>query len=313
MSGGHSIEDFFPTSTPPAPLRIKHIPVPPAEALPPEPEDLDAALAPAVELLRGKPFAALTGAGVSTDSGLPDYRSPGSAPRSPMTLQQFMSSEAWRRHYWARNHVGWRRAAAVEPNAGHRGLVNLERAGLLTGVITQNVDMLHVCAGSHRVVHLHGRYDRVRCTACGATFPRTEVDGWLADLNPGWLERHVRDAETAPDADAAIAETSSFDIASCPECGGILRTDVVFFGGSVPRERTLAADAILDEAWALLVAGTSLSVGSSMRLVRAAHREGKPVVIINRGPTRGDGIAAALVPASTTAALPLLAARLISG
>lgn len=313
MTSGHSIEDFFPTSTPAAKLRIKHIPVPPADAVEPEPEDLEAALAPAVELLANKPFAVLTGAGISTDSGLPDYRSPGSAPRSPMTLQQFMSSPDWRRHYWARNHVGWRRAAAVRPNAGHHALVHLERAGLITGVITQNVDMLHVRAGSHRVVHLHGRYDRVRCTACGSSFTRREVDERLEQLNPGWLERHVRDAETAPDADAAITETSGFTVADCPDCGGILRTDVVFFGGSVPRERTLAADAILDEAWALLVAGTSLSVGSSMRLVRAARREGKPIVIINRGPTRADDVASVRVPASTSAALPLLANRLITG
>lgn len=312
MSGGHTLEDFFPGGAPGHRVRILNVPPPPAAALAPEPPDLDAALTPVAEVLAGRRLAVVTGAGISTDSGIPDYRSPGSAPRTPITLQQFMSSERWRQHYWARNHVGWRFQALAEPNAGHHALAGLERAGTVSGVITQNIDLLHVRAGSRRVVHLHGRYDTVRCTACGDVSPIARLHERLAALNPGWVDRHVDDAEVAPDADAALDATTEFVVAGCERCGGVLRTDVVFFGDSVPPDRVEAAREIVDAAGAVLVAGSSLAVRSALRWVRRAHTDGKPVVLINRGPTRADEFAAVKVEASTSRALPWLAERLSS-
>ncbi|MHB1063452.1 MAG: NAD-dependent protein deacetylase [Georgenia sp.] len=280
--------------------------------MPADPDDVAAALAPALGVLRGRRVTALTGAGLSTDSGIPDYRSPGSPPRHPMTHQQFLSSPAFRRHYWARNHLGWRHLLAAEPNAGHIGLARLEHAGVLTGLITQNIDLLHLRAGSNRVVHLHGRYDTVLCLRCGARFTRAEHDAALVALNPGWRERFggVADVEVAPDADAVLESTADFVIADCPRCGGVLKPDVVFFGDNTPRERVARAYAFLDDAEALLVAGSSLAVMSGLRFVRRAAKEGKPVVIINRGPTRGDELATVRVHAGTSAALPVLAGQL---
>lgn len=311
--GHHTVEELFPGGAPAARFVVKPAPVPPAHTdLAPDPEDIDEALAPAVELLHGRRVAALTGAGLSTDSGIPDYRSPGSPPRHPMTHQQFLSSDRFRQHYWARNHLGWRYLLGAEPNAGHTALARLERDGVLTGLITQNIDMLDVRAGSVRVVHLHGRYDTVLCLSCGARFTREEHDAALVALNPHWRERFegVADVEVAPDADAVLETTSDFVVADCPRCGGILKPDVVFFGDNTPRERVDRAFAYLDDAEALLVAGSSLAVMGGLRFVRRAAKEGKPVVIINRGPTRGDDLAAVRVHAGTSAALPLLADRL---
>ncbi len=284
-----------------------YIVAPPAEDATPEPVDVAAALAPVVDLLSGTTTAVLTGAGVSTDSGVPDYRSPGSPPRRPMTLQEFLATDAQRRHYWARNHLGWRHLKAVEPNAGHAALAELEHAGTVNGVITQNIDLLHLKAGSRNVVHLHGRYDRVVCRSCGTVVSREEHDARLTELNPGWRERHVADVEVAPDADAALESTADFRIAVCARCGGTLMPDVVFFGGTVPPERVAAARAIVDDADAMLVAGSSLAVMSGLRFVRQAAKAGKPVVIITRGPTRGDDLASVKVTMSTTVALPYLA------
>lgn len=301
----NSIEDFFPGGSVPN-LRIKHIEAPPAEAALPEPENLDKAMKHAVDILKGRKIAAITGAGISTDSGLPDYRSPGSPPRNPMTLQQFMASPAQRSHYWARNHIGWSRPYRALPNAGHYALAHLEDRGIVTGIITQNVDMLHAAAGAKRLINLHGRGDRVVCTDCGSTMDRSDLHVTLTELNPGWTEKHIADAEIAPDADAAISETAGFVVADCPQCGGILRTDVVFFGGTVKRRDIDEAHAICAEAEALLIAGSSLSVASAMRYVRSAVKEDKPVVIINRGPTRADRDATVHVYAGTSRALPYL-------
>lgn len=273
--------------------------------------DLDAALEPVVEVLSGRHLAVLTGAGISTDSGIPDYRSPGAAPRSPMTIQQFMADERWRRHWWARNQVGWHAPRSAHPNKGHLALVEMERHGIVTGVITQNIDRLHARAGTSRLVELHGRHDRVRCADCGTFFSREEVGHLLDQLNPGWVDRYIGDVETAPDADAVLTETESFRVAPCPVCGGILRADVVFFGDSVPREKVAAATQLVDDSAALLVAGSSLAVASAMRFVRQAHREGKPIVVINRGETRADHLAATAVHVSTSRAIPWLAARLL--
>ena len=283
---------------------------PPADAARPEPEDVPAALAPVVELLSGARIAALTGAGLSTDSGVPDYRSPGSPPRRPMTLQEFLATEAHRRHYWARNHLGWRHLRDVSPNAGHTALALMEYEGTVNGIVTQNIDLLHVKAGSRNVVHLHGRYDQVVCRDCGRTYSREAHDQALSALNPGWRERHVDDVEVAPDADAALESTADFRVAPCPRCGGTLMPDVVFFGGTTPKERVEHARSIVEEANALLVAGSSLAVMSGLRFVRQAAKSGKPVVILTRGETRGDDLATAKVEVSTTVALPHLARSL---
>ena len=302
----NSIEDYFPSGKAPQNLRIRNIQAPPADAARPDPDDLAAAMEPAVEILSGRSIAAITGAGVSTDSGLPDYRSPGSPPRNPMTIQQFMASESYRAHYWARNHIGWSRPAQALPNAGHYALAHLEHRGIVTGVITQNVDMLHAVAGTERLVNLHGRGDRVVCTQCGRYMDRAALHEILTELNPGWSEKHVEDVEVAPDADAAITDTADFRVADCPRCGGILSTDVVFFGGRVDPANVVAAREIVTDSEAVLVAGSSLSVASALRFVREAAKTQVPIVIINRGPTRGDQYAAVHVYAGTSRALPYL-------
>ncbi|MDM8085940.1 Sir2 family NAD-dependent protein deacetylase [Cellulomonas cellasea] len=274
-----------------------------------------------VAVLQGKRTAVLTGAGVSTDSGIPDYRGPDSPPRTPMTYQQFVSDEAFRRHYWARNHVGWRHMHRTEPNAGHRALAELEARGVVNGVITQNVDLLHEEAGSRTVIDLHGRYDRVVCLRCGTVRPRAEVADRLEALNPGFVESvgAVADIEIAPDADAVIESTADFRVASCwapdpdgggDECGGMLKPDIVYFGENVPRERVARAFALVDDAQALLVAGSSLTVLSGRRFVVHAARTGKPVVIVNQGPTRGDALATLTLDAGTTPTLTALARTL---
>jgi NAD-dependent SIR2 family protein deacetylase len=273
-----------------------------------------------VGVLTGRRLAVLTGAGVSTDSGIPDYRGPDSPRRTPMTYQQFVGDARFRRHYWARNQVGWRHVATRHPNAGHRALAELERRGLVVGVITQNVDLLHEAAGSRRVVDLHGRYDEVRCLRCGARYSRDEVADRLDALNPGFVERvgEVGDVEIAPDADAVIEQTEGFVVASCwapepqgrPECGDILKPDIVYFGETVPPARVASAFALVDEADALLVAGSSLAVQSGLRFVRHAAAARKPVAIVNRGTTRGDRYAAVTMHAGTSEVLAALVALL---
>lgn len=266
-------------------------------------------LADVVEVLAGHRLAALTGAGVSTDSGIPDYRGPDSPPRTPMTFQQFTGDEGFRRHYWARNHVGWRHVHRTMPNAGHRALAALEHRGVVTGLITQNVDLLHEAAGSRHVIDLHGRYDRVRCLSCGIVISRAELADRLDALNPGFTSA-VADIEIAPDADAVIEQTSHFVVAGCSACGGMLKPDIVYFGENVPKERVERAYAMVDAADALLVAGSSLTVQSGLRFVRHAAQTGKPVVVVNRGATRGDKYAAVTLDAGTSETLAELAQEL---
>jgi len=270
-------------------------------------------LSPAVAALSGRRVAVLTGAGVSTDSGIPDYRGPDSPPRTPMTFQQFVGDPAFRRHYWARNHVGWRHVGRTRPNAGHLALARMEAAGVVTGVVTQNVDLLHQAAGSRNVVDLHGRYDRVLCLECGQVESRASLAERLEALNPGFVEQvgAVEDVEIAPDADAVIEQTQHFVVADCLRCGGILKPDIVYFGESVPRERVAAAARLVDEAEALLVAGSSLAVYSGLRFVRRAAQNGLPVVIVNRGATRGDELATVKLDAGTGETLTALAEALI--
>lgn len=283
---------------------------PPASAARPDPPDLPAAVAPVAEIIADRRLAVLTGAGISTDSGVPDYRSPGTPPRQPMTFQQFLADETYRRHYWARNHLGWRHLAEARPNAGHRAVAALEAGGLVTGVITQNIDLLHLRAGSGDVVHLHGRYDRVVCHDCGAVTSRAELDDRLSEANPGWRERQVADVEIAPDADAVLAATDDFRTVGCTRCGGILVPDVVFFGSNTPRGRVRRARQMVADAEALLVAGTSLAVMSGLRFVRQAERSGLPVVVINRGPVREGELATHHLEAGTSEALTELVDQL---
>ncbi|MHC6221306.1 NAD-dependent protein deacetylase [Arthrobacter sp. MMS24-S77] len=269
----------------------------------------------AARILGGKRLAVLTGAGLSTDSGIPDYRGPGAAPRNPMTFQEFIGSAANRRRYWARNHLGWSHLRHADPNAGHAAVALLERRGLITGLITQNVDRLHEDAGSVNVVDLHGRYDRVVCLDGGHVFTRRLVASILEEINPGFLEaaRASGVVEMAPDADALVEDPElirSFVVAVCPVCGGTLKPDFVYFGENVPKDRVQRAYSMVDEAGALLVAGSSLAVMSGLRFVRHAAKFGKPVVIINRGPTRGDEFASLKVEAGVSGALAWLAAEL---
>ncbi|ATG50762.1 NAD-dependent protein deacetylase [Brachybacterium vulturis] len=252
------------------------------------PEENDAALA----LLRDRPVAVLTGAGMSTGSGLPDYRGRDAVPRSPMTFQEFIGHDLARRRYWARSTVGWEQFRSARPGPAHHLLAALTPEPFpITAVITQNVDGLHAAAGSEPVIDLHGRLDRVRCQQCGALSSRAALHQRMLMMNPE-LAQHLpalsADAAQAPDGDAEVDRTSSFRYPPCALCGGILKPDVVFFGESARREVVAAAFAALEAAEALLVLGSSLTVQSGLRFVRAAGRQGKPVVILNDGPTRAD-------------------------
>lgn len=265
-----------------------------------------------VALLAGRRVAVLTGAGVSTDSGIPDYRGPDSPPSNPMTIRQFTSDQLFRQRYWARNHVGWRHMDDTMPNAGHRALAALERAGVVTGVITQNVDLLHTKAGSRNVVNLHGTYAQVICLRCGHSMSRTALAGELEALNPGFIERAeaVGGLAVAPDADAVVADTTGFRYLDCPHCGGTLKPDIVYFGESVAKHIVVQAYSMVDEADALLVAGSSLKVFSGYRFVRHAAALGMPIAIINRGATRGDDLATVKVDGGCSELLTLLATEL---
>jgi len=229
-----------------------------------------------------------------------------------MTIRQFTSDPVFRQRYWARNHVGWRHMHDTLPNAGHRALAELERIGAVLSVITQNVDLLHTKAGSQTVVDLHGTYAQVVCLGCGFTMAREQLAEDLEDLNPGFLERAeaVGGIAVAPDADAMVEETSTFRYVDCPRCGGMLKPDIVYFGESVPKDRVARAYSLVDTADALLVAGSSLTVFSGLRFVRHAAAAGKPVAIINRGPTRGDALATVKLDAGCSELLVLLADEL---
>ena len=265
-----------------------------------------------VALLAGRRVAVLTGAGLSTDSGIPDYRGPDSPPANPMTIRQFTSSREYRQRYWARNHLGWRHMAQTQPNAGHRALAALERAGVVTGVITQNVDLLHTKAGSRAVINLHGTYARVVCLDCGHTMSREALAELLEAANPGFAQRSTRvgGLAVAPDADAIVTDTEAFCFIDCPQCGGMLKPDIVYFGESVAKEVVEQSYSLVEQSQALLVAGSSLTVFSGYRFVRHAAAHGIPVAIVNRGPTRGDDLATVKVEAGCSPILALLAEEL---
>jgi len=256
--------------------------------------------------LLGPRTVVLTGAGLSTDSGIPDYRGPGAPVRMPMTFQDFVASADNQRRYWARAHVGWSRMGSAEPNAGHRALARLEAAGEVSFLITQNVDGLHERAGQRRMVALHGRVSDVVCLDCGGTTGRHAMQRRLTAANPGWLDEHGL-ALARPDGDVELEETTRFVVPACPGCGGRLKPHVVFFGENVPKERVARCYAALDAADALLVAGSSLTVMSGLRFVRYAAKAGLPVVIVNRGVTRGDDLATLKIEAGCSEWLTELA------
>lgn len=256
------------------------------------------------ERLVGKRVVALTGAGLSTDSGIPDYRGQGRVAKHPMTYDVFMGSHEARVRYWARSFVGWSRIAEAKPNPGHRSLSLAQAEGRLGQIITQNVDGLHQAAGSKIVIDLHGRLDRVVCTGCKVTSSRTDLDLLLQTLNPS-VSRD-QSIQFSPDGDAEVDVTDDFRIPSCSACSSILKPDVVFFGESVPVQRAEQAMSDLGAADALLIAGTSLSVNSGMRFARAASKAGKLIVIVNLGPTRADELAVAKIEANTSLVLERL-------
>lgn len=241
------------------------------------------------DLLDGRRSLVLTGAGVSTDSGIPDYRGPDRlVVPTPMTIQQLRSSPEAVQRYWARAHLGWSRMGHAEPNATHHALVQWQRDDRLVGLITQNVDGLHERAGHRDVVDLHGRVDRVVCMDCGDRTPRETVQERHDRLNPGWSARTV---VHGPDGDVQLDDTSDFVVAPCLVCGGRLRPDVVFFGDSVPKPLVEHCFELVVRADVVLVLGSSLQVMSGLRFVRRAATLGTPVVIVNRGSTRGDHLA----------------------
>ena len=249
----------------------------------------------------------LSGAGLSTESGIPDYRGPSGVARraTPMTYQSFTGSAAARRRYWARSHLGWRVIAGADANAGHRAVAELEHDGLLAGILTQNVDGLHSAAGSRDVVELHGNLARVVCLGCRALSARAELDSRLQAVNRAWRAR-VLQINPDGDVDLPDEDLERFRTVDCTACGGILKPDVVFFGETVPAERVAACYALVERAAALLVLGSSLTVMSGYRFVLHAAKLGIPVAIVNQGVTRGDNKAALLVDAPLGQVLPEL-------
>ncbi|MGC4784553.1 NAD-dependent protein deacetylase [Micromonospora zamorensis] len=262
-------------------------------------------------LVAGGGVVVLSGAGLSTESGIPDYRGPSGVARrhTPMTFQAFTRDPLARRRYWARSHLGWRLIAGAAPNAGHRAVAGLQRAGLVDAVITQNVDGLHGAAGSTSVIELHGRLDEVTCLDCGNLTSREELDRRLREANPDFV---ARVAAVNPDGDVDLPDeqVAAFRPVECGICGtGMLKPDVVFFGETVPPQRVARCFAAVEQARSLLVLGSSLTVMSGRRFVIRAAKQGIPVAIVNQGPTRGDAHASVCVDAPLGALLPELAAR----
>jgi NAD-dependent SIR2 family protein deacetylase len=251
--------------------------------------NLRAHWAEALDLFRRGPVVVLTGAGVSTDSGVPGYRDEAGAwmGATPMQFSEFMASHAARQRYWARSHIGFARMGAAQPNLAHRALYELEQAGFVSLLVTQNVDGLHQRAGSREVLELHGRLSRVLCMSCGNVVHRAWLQDALDALNAGWRPS-IGSMRPDGDAEVASSDVSGFEVVSCPECNGILKPDVVFFGERVPPERHARANAAIERASALIVVGSSLMVNSGFRLVRTAERFGVPVIVVNRGVTRAD-------------------------
>nr|WP_275941558.1 NAD-dependent protein deacetylase [Planosporangium mesophilum] len=249
----------------------------------------------------------LSGAGLSTESGIPDYRGPSGSMRrnTPMTYQTFTGDAAARQRYWARSHLGWRTIARADPNAGHRAVADMQRRGLLAGVVTQNVDGLHQAGGARDVVELHGNLARVTCLICGDRLSREELERRLHEANP---EFDARVTAVNPDGDVDLrdSDVEGFRTVDCELCGGMLKPDVVFFGETVPADRVQTCFDLVQSARVLLVLGSSLTVMSGHRFVLRAAKLGIPIAIVNQGPTRGDRYAAVTVDAPLGVALPEL-------
>jgi NAD-dependent SIR2 family protein deacetylase len=256
---------------------------------------------------RARRLFVLTGAGCSTDSGIPDYRdADGQWKRTPpVTYQAFMGELSTRQRYWARSLAGWPRFGQAQPNGTHAALAALEARGQVEVLLTQNVDRLHQRAGSVGVIDLHGRLDQVRCMGCEARIPREAFQYILLAHNPDWQQL---DAAQAPDGDADLEGVAfdTFQVPACAQCGGLLKPDVVFFGESVPRERVAAVHAHLQQADAVLVVGSSLMVYSGFRFVQAAANAGLPVAALNLGRTRADDLLTLKVEQPCAAALSFL-------
>jgi NAD-dependent SIR2 family protein deacetylase len=280
----------------------------------------------------------LSGAGLSTESGIPDYRGPSGQARrggQPMTYQAFTGSAGARQRYWARSHLGWRHVTGAAPNAGHRAVAALERAGLVSGVITQNVDGLHQAAGARAVTELHGSLHRVVCLSCWERSSRETLDARLRAANPAWTaatagaEPAVKESSSfcpdpqgsdgsesskrrgfLPDGDVALEETGGFTVVDCLSCGGLLKPDVVFFGENVPKPRVEQCFSLVSSSSAVVVLGSSLTVMSGLRYVRHASSLGIPVLIANQGTTRGDDLAAARLDAPLGSTLTALVREL---
>lgn len=277
-------------------------------------EDLPSAttdLKPVSDALSTGGVLVLSGAGMSTESGIPDYRGEGGSlsRHTPMTYQDFTGGADARRRYWARSHLGWRTFGQARPNAGHRAVASFERHGLLSGMITQNVDGLHQAAGSRGVVELHGSLDRLVCLSCRTLSPRRELAARLEEANAGF-EPVATALNPDGDADLTDDQVGDFRVVPCTVCGGILKPDVVFFGEAVPPQRVEHCRSLVREAASLLVLGSSLTVMSGLRFVRQAEKDGKPVLIVNRDPTRGDRHALTRIALPLGAALTAVAGRL---
>ena len=252
--------------------------------------------------------AVLSGAGLSTDSGIPDYRGPSGSLRrhAPMQFGAFVSDPAARHRYWARSYLGWRSIATARPNDGHRAVAALQAAGRLRGIITQNVDGLHQAGGGVDVVELHGGLDRVVCLDCGTRESRFAIDARLRAANPRF-DAHVAAVNPDGDADLADDDLAGFRMVACCQCeGDMVKPDVVFFGENVPRERVAECFDLVENASTLLVLGSSLTVMSGFRFVRRAAALGIAVAIVNQGPTRGDELATVRLDAPLGEVLPSL-------
>ena len=265
-------------------------------------------VSPLADLLRGRRTLVLTGAGCSTESGIPDYRGPETRKRArnPIQHREFVSNAEARQRYWARSTLGWPRFAEARPNEGHRALAKLQAIGAVSALLTQNVDRLHQAAGSTGVVELHGALHEARCLQCGAVEPRSELQGRILESNRDFDRQQV---ELAPDGDAELSRDAiaNFIVPACLACGGVLKPDVVFFGDSVPREKVEHSFALLDASDALLVVGSSLAVFSGYRFVLRASERGLPIALVNLGESRGDSHAAIRLDARAGEVLPELA------
>jgi NAD-dependent SIR2 family protein deacetylase len=242
------------------------------------------------ELVAAGGVVVLSGAGISTESGIPDYRGPSGQLRArlPMTIRQFTGSAQARRRYWARSYVGWRRITHATPNTGHLAVAALQRTGAVTAIITQNVDGLHQAAGARDVIELHGGLDHVVCLDCGARSLRAELNERLQSVNGELVGEITR---VNPDGDVELPDelVASFVLVGCECCGSdLLKPDVVFFGENVPKARVAQCFELVEGAGSLLVLGSSLTVMSGLRFVRRAAAGGIPVAIVNQGTTRGD-------------------------